>query len=60
MLQQEADIYEVLSDLQGQYIPKIYGFFGLEHLKVLIMATMGCTVENISDNTDQWCTASSS
>jgi hypothetical protein len=28
MLQREADIYEVLSELQGRCIPKIYGFFG--------------------------------
>ncbi|KIM90419.1 hypothetical protein PILCRDRAFT_766288, partial [Piloderma croceum F 1598] len=55
MLQQEADIYEVLSNLQGQCIPKIYGFFGSEHLKVLIMTYMGRMVgPNISDlNMDQ-------
>ena len=40
MLQQEAEMYENLSDLQGQCIPKIYGFFGSEHFKALIMAYM--------------------
>jgi hypothetical protein len=54
MLQREADIYEVLSELQGKCIPKIYGFFGSRHLKVLIMSYMGHTVGNISDlDTDQ-------
>jgi len=54
MLQREADIYEVLSDLQGRCIPTIYGFFGSEHLKALIMEYMGHSVGNISDlNTDQ-------
>ena len=33
MLRREANIYEILSDLQGRCIPKIYGFFGSEHLK---------------------------
>jgi len=61
MLQQEADIYKVLSDLQGRCIPKIYGFFGSEHLKVLIMAYMGHMVGNISDlNMDQQCAVSCS
>jgi predicted Ser/Thr protein kinase len=56
MLQQEADIYEVLSELQGRCIPKVYGFFRSEHLKVLIMTYMGRTVMNISDlNIDQRC-----
>ena len=60
MLQQEAGIYEVLSDLQGWCIPEIYGFFSSDHLETLIMAYMGCTVENVSDlNTDQRCTVSS-
>ncbi len=49
MLQQEAEMYEILSDLQGQCIPKIYGFFGSEHFKALVMAYMGHSVENISD-----------
>ena len=49
MLRREADIYEILSDLQGRCVPKIYGFFGSEHLKALIMEYMGRTVENISD-----------
>jgi len=49
MLRREADIYEILLDLQGRCVPKIYGFFGSEHLKALIMEYMGRTVENISD-----------
>src|SRR5882762_1665904 len=61
MLRREADIYKVLSDLQGRCIPKVYGFFGSEHLKALIMAYMGRTVGNISDlNADQRCAVSSS
>ena len=60
MLRREADIYEILSDLQGRCIPKIYGFFGSEHLKALIMTYMGCSVENISDlGMDQRCAISS-
>jgi len=49
MLRREADIYEILSDLQGRCIPKIYGFFGSEHLKALVMAYMGRSVGSISD-----------
>ena len=61
MLRREADIYEILSDLQGRCIPKIYGFFGSGHLKALIMAYMGRSVGNISDlNMDQRCAVSSS
>ena len=61
MLRREADIYEILSDLQGRCIPKIYGFFGSEHLKALIMAYMGRSVGNISDlSMDQRCAVSSS
>jgi hypothetical protein len=60
MLQQEAEIYEILSDLQGQCIPKIYGFFGSEHFKALVMAYMGHSVENISDlSIHQRCAVSS-
>ena len=60
MLQREAGIYKVLSDLQGRCIPEIYGFFSSDHLKTLIMAYMGRTVENVSDlNTDQRCVVSS-
>jgi predicted Ser/Thr protein kinase len=40
MLRREADIYEILSDLQGRCIPKIYGFYGSGHLKALVMAYM--------------------
>ena len=56
MLRREADTYEILSDLQGRCIPKIYGFFGSEHLKALIMDCMGRSIENISDlSMDQRC-----
>jgi len=60
MLQREAGIYEILSDLQGRCIPKIYGFFSSEHLKALFMDYMGCTVGKISDlSMDQRCVVSS-
>ena len=60
MLQQEAEMYEILSDLQGHCIPKIYGFFGSEHFKALVMAYMGHSVENISDlSIHQRCAVSS-
>jgi len=42
-------LYEILSDLQGQCIPKFYGFFGSEHFKALVMEYMGHSVTNISD-----------
>jgi hypothetical protein len=59
MLLREADIYEILSDLQGRCIPQVYGFFGSEHLKALIMAYMGCSAEKISDlSMDQRCACS--
>jgi len=48
MLQREAGIYDILSDLQGRCIPKIYGFFSSEHLKALIMDYIGCSVEDLS------------
>jgi predicted Ser/Thr protein kinase len=61
MLQREADIYEILADLQGRCIPKIYGFYGSEHLKALIMTYMGHSVGNISDlSVDQRCAVYSS
>jgi hypothetical protein len=60
MLRREADIYKILSDLQGRCIPKILGFFGSGHLKALIMEYMGRSVENISDlSMDQRCAVSS-
>ena len=60
MLRQEAGIYEILSDLQGRCIPKIYGFFASDHLKALIMAYMGHRVGSISDlSMDQRCAVSS-
>ena len=60
MLRREAGLYEILSDLQGRCIPKIYGFFGSQHLKALIMAYMGLSVGNISDlSMDQRCAVSS-
>ncbi|KAF5384079.1 hypothetical protein D9615_003428 [Tricholomella constricta] len=49
MLRREADIYQILSDLQGQCIPKIYGFYRSADLAALIMAYMGCSVGKISD-----------
>jgi hypothetical protein len=56
MLQQEADIYKVLSPLQGKCIPKIYGFFTEKNLKALVMQYMGHAVTNISDlDVDQRC-----
>ena len=60
MLQQEAEMYEILSDLQGKCIPKFHGFFGSEHFKALVMAYMGQSVENISDlSIHQRCVVSS-
>jgi predicted Ser/Thr protein kinase len=59
MLLQEAGIYEILSDLQGRCIPQVYGFFGSEHLKALIMGYMGHSAEKIADlSTDQRCACS--
>ena len=56
MLQREADIYKTLLDLQGRRIPKVFGFFGSEHLKALIMEYVGPTVEDVSDlSMDQRC-----
>lgn len=49
MLQREADIYRVLLDLQGRCIPKVFGFFSSEYLKVLIMEYSGSTVQDVSD-----------
>lgn len=49
MLQMEADIYKTLLDLQGRCIPRIFGFFGSEHLKALIMEYLGPIVENVLD-----------
>jgi predicted Ser/Thr protein kinase len=61
MLRREADIYEILLDLQGRCIPKIYGFYSSEHLKALIMEYMGHSVGNISDLCmDQRCAVYSS
>ncbi|KIM87548.1 hypothetical protein PILCRDRAFT_95786 [Piloderma croceum F 1598] len=51
MLRQEADIYMVLSALQGRFVPKIFSFFGSDRLKVLVMQYMGPALENISDLT---------
>ena len=60
MLRQEAEVYEILSDLQGQCIPKIYGFFGSEHFKALVMTYMGNSIENVSDlSIHQRCAVSS-
>lgn len=59
MLQQEADIYLIISALQGQFVPKIFGFFGSD-LKVLVMQHISPALENISDLTaDQRCVLSS-
>jgi hypothetical protein len=56
MLQHEAEIYQILSPLQGKCIPKIYGFFTSENLEALVMQYMGRTVANISDlDVDQRC-----
>jgi hypothetical protein len=56
MLQREADIYKTLLDLQGRCLPKVFGLFGSEHLKALIMEYMGTTVKDVSDlSMDQRC-----